>query len=248
MRTPLAPELRLRVLRPASGASSARHRCVAYVTALGLAVALLERLSQHVLASSQPPPRTAGDLYALWVESPLVAEDYPAMLELWGAGPERPLLAELQLAQLDLKPGLLSALARSAVDGPCIERLEAIPGVHYVLVVRLNNGTVLTVAVGPRTRWLPPNRVARFLRGDPGVVPPYTITLSLPIHGSAVGGTVDRRRSETRAQRSGRVPCERIRACSRHDPHSQPRRHTTAVTACERRVAAGSARGSSAGT
>ncbi len=165
-----------------------------------VAVALLERLSQHLLASSQPPPRTAGDLYALWVESPLVAEDYPAMLELWGAGPEGPLLAELQLAQLDLKPGLLSALARSAVDGPCIERLEAIPGVHYVLVVPLNNGTVLTVAVGPRTRWLPPNRVARFLRGDPGVVPPYTITLSLPIHGFAVGGTVEWRRERWAAR------------------------------------------------
>ena len=159
-----------------------------------VAVALLERLSQHLITSSQPPPQTAGDLYALWVESPLVAEDYPAMLELWGAGPEGPLLAELQLAQLDLKPGLLSALARSAVDGPCIERKEAIPGVHYILVVPLKNGTVLTVAVGPRTRWLAPNRVARFLRGDAGAVPPYTITLSLPSQASVIGGAVEWRR------------------------------------------------------
>src|SRR6266566_3976425 len=159
-----------------------------------VAVALLERLSQHLITSSQPPPQTAGDLYALWVESPLVAEDYPAMLELWGAGPEGPLLAELQLAQLDLKPGLLSALARSAVDGPCIERKEGIPGVHYILVVPLKNGTVLTVAVGPRTRWLAPNRVARFLRGDAGAVPPYTITLSLPSQASVIGGAVEWRR------------------------------------------------------
>jgi len=159
-----------------------------------VAVALLERLSQHVTAPSQPVPRTAGDLYALWVSSPLVAEDYPAMLELWGAGPEGPLLAELQLAQLDLKPGLLSALARSAVDGPCIERLEGIPGIHYVLVAPLDNGTVLTVGVGPRTRLLPPNRVARFLRGDPGVEPPYTIRLSLPSHMSEMGAGVEWRR------------------------------------------------------
>ncbi len=157
-------------------------------------VALLERLSQRVTDSSQPPPQTAGDLYALWVESPLVAEDYPAMLELWGAGPEGPPLAELQLAQLDLPPHLLSALARSAVDGPCIERVERIPGVHYVLVVPLRDGTVLTVGVGPRTRLLPPNRVARFLRGDPSVEPPYTITLSLPSHGAVIGGTVEWRR------------------------------------------------------
>src|SRR2546425_949364 len=116
------------------------------------------------------------------------------MLELWSAGREREPLAELQLAQLDLKPALLSALARSAVDGPCIERVERIPGVHYVLVAPLANGTVLTVGVGPRTRLLPPNRVARFLRGDPGVQPPYTITLSLPSRASAVGGLVEWRR------------------------------------------------------
>ncbi|HEY3219349.1 MAG TPA: ATP-binding protein [Gemmatimonadales bacterium] len=159
-----------------------------------VAVALLQRLSQQLTSPSQPPPRTAGDLFALWVGSPLVGEDYPAMLELWGAGPEGPPLAELQLAQLDLPPRLLSTLARSPLDGPCIERLERIPGIHYVLVAPLSNGTVLTVGVGPRTRWLPPNRVARFLRGDPGVEPPYTITLSLPIHSSAVGGTVAWRR------------------------------------------------------
>jgi signal transduction histidine kinase len=159
-----------------------------------VAVALLERLSQHLLNSSQPPPLTAGDLYALWVESPLVAEDYPAMLDLWSAGAEGPPLAELQLAQLDLRPGLLSALARSAIDGPCIERREGIPGVHYILVAPLGNGTVLTVGVGPRTRLLPPNRVARFLRGDPGVEPPYTITLSLPSPGAVISGTLEWRR------------------------------------------------------
>ena len=159
-----------------------------------VAVALLERLGQQVTTPSQPPPRTAGDLYALWVGSPLVAEDYPAMLALWGAGPDGPPIAELQLEQLDLRPGLLSTLARSAGDGPCIERLERIPGVHYVLVAPLSNGTVLTVGVGPRTRLLPPNRVARFLRGDPGVQPPYTITLSLPSRASVVGGLVEWRR------------------------------------------------------
>jgi hypothetical protein len=38
-----------------------------------------------------------------------------------------------------------------------------------VLIAPLRNGTVLTVGVGPRTRLLPPDRVARFLRGDPGI-------------------------------------------------------------------------------
>ena len=156
-----------------------------------VALALLERLSDQVSTPGQPPLHTASDLYALWVGSALGAQDYPAMLELWGAGPNAPLLAELQLAQLDLKPGFLATLARNAPTVPCIERHEAIPGVHYILVAPLANGTLLTVGVGPRTRLLPPNRVARFLRGDPGVEPPYTISLSLPIQASRVRNTVE---------------------------------------------------------
>src|SRR5207247_488532 len=130
-----------------------------------VAVALLERFGQQLIDPARPAPQTAGDLYALWVGSGLVAEDYPAMLELWGAGPQGPLLAELQLAQLDLSPGLLATLARSAAAGggggdPCIERLEANPGGHYLLVAPLRDGTVLTVGVGSRTRLLPLTRCA----------------------------------------------------------------------------------------
>ena len=142
-----------------------------------VAVALLERLSQQVAASPHTPPRRAADLYALWTSSSLVAEDYPAMLGLWSS--DGGLLAELRLASLDLRAALLSTLVRTA-EGPCVERLERSPGVHYVLLAPLTNGTVLTVGVGPRTRYLPPDRVARFLRGEPNVEPPYTITLSVP--------------------------------------------------------------------
>ena len=177
-----------------------------------VAVALLERLGQQVTSPNHPPPRTAGDLYALWVGSPLVAEDYPAMLEIWDESPDgggQP-IAELQLAQLDLRPALLSTLARTASSGgePCIERHEAIPGVHYILVAPLNNGTVLTVGVGPRTRLLPPNRVARFLRGDPGTEPPYAISLSLPSQVSAGNGTVEWRREgwAARGERQVELP------------------------------------------
>ena len=144
-----------------------------------MAVALLDRLSQQVTAPSHPPPRSVADLYALWATSPLVAEDYPAMLGLWNR--DGVLLAELRLASLDLRPALISTLVRTA-EGPCIEPLERSPGTHYVLLAPLENGTVLTVGVGPRTLYLPPDRVARFLRGAPSVEPPYAITLSLPIH------------------------------------------------------------------
>ena len=163
-----------------------------------VAVALLERLGLQVASPNRPIPRTAGDLYALWVGSALVAEDYPATLALWDErenGGGRP-LAELELAQLELRPGYLSTLARTASSGgePCIERIERTPGVHYVLVAPLGNGTVLTVGVGPRTRLLPPNRVARFLRGDPGIEPPYAISLSLPTANATGSSTVEWRR------------------------------------------------------
>jgi signal transduction histidine kinase len=144
-----------------------------------VAVALLERLSEQVTARRRPPPTSVADLYALWATSSLGAEDYPAMLGLWNT--DGVLLAELRLASLDLRPALLSTLVRTA-EGPCVEPLERSPGTHYVLLAPLENGTVLTVGVGPRTLYLPPNRVARFLRGAPSIEAPYAITLSLPTH------------------------------------------------------------------
>src|SRR2546426_1555228 len=48
------------------------------------------------------------------------------------------------------------------------------------LVVPLASGEVLTVGVGPRTRWIPADRVAQFLEGAGRVEPPYQISLSLP--------------------------------------------------------------------
>ena len=159
-----------------------------------VAVALLERFSQQVTAPSQPPPHSAGDLYVQWVGSPLGGEDYPAVLDLWGRDGGGPPLAELQLAQLDLSLGLLATLARSASGGPSIEPHDAVPGVHYVLVAPRRDGTVLTVGIGPPTRLLPPNRIARFLSGDPAVEPPYAISLSLPTPGPAASGPVIWRR------------------------------------------------------
>jgi signal transduction histidine kinase len=170
-----------------------------------LAVALLERLGQQV--EERAVLHTAGDLYALWVGSPLVAEDYPAVLQLWDPG-ARP-IAELSLATLELPPAVPAALARSAgaTGGARIEQVEWVPGVHYVLVAPLAAGNVLTVTVGPRTRYLPPDRTARFLRGDPGVDPPYAISLSLPGPGQAAGagGRLDWRRAGWSARGERRV-------------------------------------------
>ena len=142
-----------------------------------LAVAELERMGRQVLAS--PAPLTAADLYVLWQASPLASDNYPTVLATWNGPVEE--VVELRLAALDLRTPLLAALARLEPDsGLRVERLERVPGVHYVLTAPLAGGSILTVGVGPRSRLVPASRVARFLRGERVVEPPYTISLSLP--------------------------------------------------------------------
>ena len=146
------------------------------------AAAALQHLGEQ--ATAGPAPHTAGDLYALWLGSRLAAEDYPAVLSLWTRAGD--LAAELPLASLDLRGALFSALVRSAQTAihQRVERVPAVPGVHYVLVNALADGDVLVVGVGPRSRLVPSSRVARFLHGEGegerAVEPPYTISLTLP--------------------------------------------------------------------
>ena len=146
------------------------------------AVGLLERMGREL---PTPVPRTAGELYLFWLRSPLATEDYPANLAVWTCGGDP--IADLRLASLDLPPSLVAALVRSPVTlrGPRVERLERVPGVHNLLLAPLPSGEVLTVGVGPRTRLIPADRVARFLKGELDVEPPYTIFLSPPNPGPA---------------------------------------------------------------
>ncbi|HMH84188.1 MAG TPA: ATP-binding protein [Gemmatimonadales bacterium] len=146
------------------------------------AVSLLQRLG------SAPPvtaPRTAAELYAWWLASPLAQEHYPASLAVWTRSGEAE--AEIRLASLDLPPSLVAALVRSpeTARGARVEPFDGVPGMHYLLVLPLATGDVLTVGVGPRTRLIPAARVARFLGGEPGVAPPYQVSLSLPTPGPA---------------------------------------------------------------
>src|SRR2546426_7467861 len=144
------------------------------------AVALLERMGHELPA---PAPRTAGELYAFWLRSPLAAEHYPASLAVWTRGGDP--VAELRLARLDLPPPLLAALVRSPDTnrGPRVEHVPGVPSVHNVLVASLPSGDVLTVGVGPRTLLIAADRVARFLQGEVGAGLPYVPSLSLPSPG-----------------------------------------------------------------
>ncbi len=151
------------------------------------AVSLLQRLGRAPPATA---PRTAAELYAWWLASPLAQEHYPASLALWTRSGE--VQAEIRLASLDLPPSLVAALVRSpeTARGPRVEQLERVPGVHYLLVLPLATGDVLTAGVGPRTRLIPAARVARFLGGEAGVAPPYQVSLSLPSPGPAASARV----------------------------------------------------------
>lgn len=149
-----------------------------------VALGLLDRFAE--VLGRGPPPSTAGELYVEWRRSPLSVDDYPAVLATWGADGRQ--LASLELAELDLGPGLLQALARRARDEatPVWETVGLAPGIHYVGyvgAVPYPDGTVVTVAVAPRSRVIPAVRVARFLRGERRVTPPYEMQLAEPVPG-----------------------------------------------------------------
>src|SRR3989442_1347583 len=137
-------------------------------------------LGRRGTAPPAPPPRPPGELYAWWLASPLAIDDSPASLAVWTRAGEPQ--AEIRLASVDLPSSLVAALVRSpeTARGPRVERLPGTPGVHYVLVAPLPGGEVLTVGVGPRTRFIPSARVARFLQGEAAVEAPYDIRLSPP--------------------------------------------------------------------
>ena len=143
-----------------------------------LAVPLLERFGEHVRQAT--PPTSASAMYALWQGSALGTQRYPAHLALWG---ERGTpLDELTLDSLDLPPSLLSTLARSLAPAETLRvaQVSRVPGVHYVLIVRLTPDEVMTAAVGPRSELIAPGRVGRLL--DPARLesPLYTLSLSPP--------------------------------------------------------------------
>lgn len=143
-----------------------------------IAAGLLERFGDQLQAERLPA--SAAMLYRLWRRSPLSRDDYPALLATWD--PEGRMLARLDLADLDLPVPLLHQLARSVggEERPVMSELERVPGIHYVLSIPYPDGSVVTVGIGPRSRALPPVRVARFLRGERLVDPPYDLVLAEP--------------------------------------------------------------------
>ncbi len=107
-------------------------------------------------------------LYRSWVASGLAREGYEARLTVWtGMEPS----AELQLSDLDLPPRMVPEMLATADTSaePVLERYTQLESVHYLLMVPLPAGRVISVAVPPRRRLGRVTALARFLHpgGDP---------------------------------------------------------------------------------
>ncbi|HUR95566.1 MAG TPA: ATP-binding protein [Gemmatimonadales bacterium] len=148
-----------------------------------LAVPLLERFGEQLRRNASP--ESASEMYALWHGSSLGSQGYPAHLALWSS--RGALVDELVLDSLDLPPSLLSTMVRSlpASDSVRVDQVSRVPGIHYVLMVRVSGDEVMTAAVGPRSALVLPGRVGRLL--DPGSQqsPLYRLSLSPPVDPSA---------------------------------------------------------------
>jgi two-component system, NtrC family, nitrogen regulation sensor histidine kinase NtrY len=160
-----------------------------------LALPLLERFGEQVRHAA--PPASASEMYALWHGSSLGEQGYPAHLALWSRSGE--LREELTLDSLDLPPPLLSSMVRdlSLSDSLHVVQLTRVPGIHYVLLLRVAPEEVMTASVGPRSELILPGRVGRLLDPARHNAPLYTLTLSPP------AGTAESRPIRARWRREG---------------------------------------------
>ena len=143
-----------------------------------LAVPLLERFGEQVMDA--PAPATATEMYALWRGSAIGGQGYPSQLALWTSNGS--LVEELALDSLDLPLSLVSTLVRELdPDEPSrIAQIARVPGIHYVLMVRVGDDEVLSLGVAPRSQLVTPGRVGRLLEPGRAGSPLYRLTLSPP--------------------------------------------------------------------
>jgi signal transduction histidine kinase len=148
-----------------------------------LAVPLLERFGEQVTNATAPASGT--EMYALWRGSALGDQGYPSQLALWTSNGS--LLEELALDSLDLPLSLLSTMVRELDpdESQRIAQVARVPGVHYVLMVRVGDDEVLTAGIGPRSQLVMPGRVGRLLEPGRTGSPLYRLTLSPPAGPSA---------------------------------------------------------------
>jgi signal transduction histidine kinase len=140
-----------------------------------VAIGLLERFGEDIVSATFP--ESEAELYARWRRSPLSRDDYPAALAAWSPGGTE--VASVELAALDVSPGpirLAAGAAREAGRAVLVPQ-EVENGVRYLLAAPFEDGAVVTVIVGPRSRLIAPVLEARFLRGQRRLDDPYEMSL-----------------------------------------------------------------------
>lgn len=135
----------------------------------------LRALGDTLLVSAVPT--SAPELYAVWRSSGLSQAGRPVVLGVWR--PDETSI-DLRLDQLDLPQELAAAMVRSLApaDPVSVSALRREPAMHYLLMVRREPGTVLTVALGPRSALVPPSRFGRLLAPVRSGSPLYRLTLA----------------------------------------------------------------------
>lgn len=140
---------------------------------------LLGRFARRIM--SQPAPSSAAELYTLWQSSALQAEGYPVQLALWDSVGAP--VAELPLDSLAIPPALLGALARGLPDSAGaleLRAVPAVPGIHQVLALRRASDLSITVAIGPHSALIAPDRLGRLLVPSAQGATPYRLVLGSP--------------------------------------------------------------------
>jgi signal transduction histidine kinase len=167
---------------------------------------LLDRFSRRIMAA--PAPSSAAELYTLWQSSALRAEGYPVQLALWDSAGLP--LAELPLDSLAIPPALLGALARGLPDSTGAMELQAVPavpGIHQVLAMRRDPNLAVTVAIGPRSALIAPDRLGRLLVPAAERATSYRLVLGSPAERASTSPLTWRRRGWTlQASRAVSLP------------------------------------------
>lgn len=155
-----------------------------------LAEPYLERFADQIDAG--PEPTAPAGMFVAWRSSYLAGQEFPVRLALWERDGLR--RADLALDSLDLPTPLLAALVRSfdTTASRAVVRLLRVPGRYYVLLQRLPSGSVLTAAVGPRSRVFAPARIARLLRAPAEGPPLYEMSISPPFTSGLAESPVSR--------------------------------------------------------
>ncbi|HYW30613.1 MAG TPA: HAMP domain-containing protein, partial [Gemmatimonas sp.] len=165
------------------------------------ALYFLERLSGS-LANERKPVVASTDLLRRYAGSELARAGYPARIARWL--PETPYepVTEIALAPVNDTIGAQAVIADLARESGITEIRAVGDGPTTLLVAGIPaaDGSVVTIAVPPRTRLLPADPFAALtgVAGERGVEPPYRLTLAARANSNDVARPlVWRRRGNT---------------------------------------------------